>query len=59
MGRDLSHLTSDPHFLEQLYKYRLSDQKKEKVHQLFKESFSGTRKYHNYTKDMKPEQTAS
>ena len=59
LNRDLSHLTSNPKFLDSLYAYRLSDEEKEKVHTLFRDTFMGTKSYHNYTKDMKPGQTAS
>ena len=55
MGRDISHLTNNPEFLAKLYRFRLSDEQKKKVHETFAESFKGTKKYHNYTKDMKPE----
>ena len=57
LGRDISHLTPDK--VEKYYEYRLSDTKKEEVHTLFKNSFAGTKKYHNYTREMRPEQTAS
>jgi tRNA pseudouridine38-40 synthase len=59
MSRDISHLTSNPEYLSLLYKFRLSESDKVKVHDLFKNTFSGTKKYHNYTKDMKPEQQAA
>lgn len=59
LNRDLSHLTSNPQFLESLYAFRLSDAQKERVHTLFRDTFLGTKSYHNYTKDMKPGQTAS
>jgi hypothetical protein len=55
MKRDISHLLSNPEFLKRLYGYRLSDEKKQKVHDIFKNSFEGTQKYHNYTRDMKPD----
>jgi hypothetical protein len=59
MNRDISHLTGNPEYLSRLYSYRLTDLQKEKVHSLFKETFTGTKKYHNYTRDMKPEQGAA
>ena len=31
------------------------DNKKAKIHETFVETFKGTQKYHNYTRDMKPE----
>ena len=59
MNRDISHLTSNPEFLERLYAFRLSDDQKTKIHDTFCETFKGTQKYHNYTRDMKPDQTAA
>ena len=59
MSRNISHLTGNPEFLSRLYKYRLSESDKQKVHSLFKDTFSGTKKYHNYTKDVKPDQQAA
>ena len=32
---------------------------KDRVHNLFRETFMDTKNYHNYTKDMKPDQAAS
>ena len=29
------------------------------MHDVFKKSFEGTQKYHNYTRDMKPDQNAA
>ena len=52
-------MTSNPQFLERLYGYRLSDEQKAKVHKTFKETFEGTRKYHNYTRDQDPSQNAA
>lgn len=57
--RDISHLTNNPEFLKKLYGYRLSGELRERVHLTFKETFEGTQKYHNYTKDMKPDQNAA
>ena len=37
----------------------MSDQLKDDVHTLFKETFAGTKRYHNYTREMRPEQQAS
>ena len=59
MGRDISHLTSNPKFLEKLYSHRMSDEQKKKLHDVFKATFEGTKKYHNYTRDMKPDQQAA
>ena len=57
--RDISHLTKNPEFLRKLYGHRLSGEQREKVHLTFRETFIGTKKYHNYTKDMKPDQNAA
>ena len=57
MNRDITHLSSD--FIKSLYSFRLSDDQKQKVHELFSQTFEGTKTYHNYTKDMKPEQMAA
>ena len=59
IGRDISHLTSTPNKIEDLYSYRLSSDQKEELHNLFKDTFAGTKKYHNFTREMRPEQTAS
>lgn len=57
--RDISHLTSNPKFVENLYATRLTEAQREELHQLFKTTFAGTKKYHNYTRDMRPHQNAS
>lgn len=59
LTRDITHLTSMPEFLSRLYAFRLSDAQKKKVHDTFVEAFQGTQKYHNFSRDMKPEQSAS
>lgn len=59
MGRDISYLTENKEFMAKLYGFRLSPEKKELVHKIFKEKFEGTKKYHNYTRNMKPEQQAA
>ena len=59
MNRDISHLTNNPEFLKKLYGFRLSDEERERVHLTFKETFEGSKKYHNYTRDMKPDQNAA
>lgn len=59
LQRDISHLTSNKKFIENLYKTRLNDEQKEEINTLFKTTFAGTKKYHNYTKDVRPDQTAS
>lgn len=59
MNRDISHLTGNPDYLSRLYSFRLSEQEKDKIHNLFKNTFTGTKKYHNYTKDVKPDQQAA
>ena len=55
LSRDITHITNNPKYLEKVYAYRLSDEMKDKVHQTFSETFKGTKKYHNYTRDMKPD----
>jgi tRNA pseudouridine(38-40) synthase len=57
--RDISHLTKDPKFIENMYKTRLTEEQKEELHEVFKTTFAGTKKYHNYTRDMRPDQQAS
>ena len=59
MERDVEYLTNNPEFIKKIYAYRLPEERKEKVHKVFKESFEGTKKYHNYTRDMKPEMAAA
>lgn len=59
LSRDISHLTSNTKFVENLYATRLTDSQKEELHHLFKTTFAGTKKYHNYTRDMRPHQNAS
>lgn len=44
--------------LETLYKHRLSEADKDRVTKLFN-MFLGTRKYHNFSKDVKPHQTTA
>ena len=58
-SRDISHLTSKPELIRRIYGYRLTEEDKAKVDTLFRETFIGTKPYHNYTRDMKPEQNAS
>ena len=53
MNRDITHLSEE--FVKGLYSFRLTDEQKDKVHKLFSETFEGTKTYHNYTRDMKPE----
>jgi hypothetical protein len=55
LQRDISHLTSNKKFIENLYKTRLNDEQKEEINTLFKTTFAGTKKYHNYTKDVRPD----
>ena len=57
LSRDISHISSET--VQKLYAYRISEEDKTKVHSLFSETFKGTKKYHNYTKDMRPDQAAS
>ena len=57
--RDISHLTSNPAFLKKLYGYRLEEDKRNLVHKTFVETFEGTKKYHNYTKDISHEKEAA
>jgi tRNA U38,U39,U40 pseudouridine synthase TruA len=59
MERDIKHLTANPQFLTRLYGYRLPAEQKEKLHKTFKDTFEGTRKYHNYTRDMDPSKNAA
>ena len=55
MARDIEYLTNSPKFMDRLYGYRLSEEKRQQVNEVFKGKFEGTKKYHNYTRDMKPE----
>lgn len=50
---NIDHLTSQ-HF-ETLYKYRLAQDDKERVHRLF-QKFQGSKKYHNFSKEVRPHQ---
>ena len=59
LTRDITHVTSKPDFLARLYAFRLSDDQKKKVHDTFVGAFEGTKKYHNFSRDIKPEQSAS
>lgn len=57
MGRDISHISQDD--IESLYKTRLTAEQRIEVHDLFKNTFNGTKKYHNFTRDMRPDKMAS
>jgi tRNA U38,U39,U40 pseudouridine synthase TruA len=59
LERDITYLSQNSDFMTKLYGYRLSEERKQLVDQVFREKFEGTRKYHNFTRDMKPEQTAA
>ena len=48
IGRDISHI--NPEVINELYRFRLPSEDKNKIHQLFTETFLGTKKYHNYAK---------
>jgi|LauGreDrversion4_2_1035121.scaffolds.fasta_scaffold326949_1 tRNA U38,U39,U40 pseudouridine synthase TruA len=54
MHKSIDHIP-ETHY-EQLYKYRLTPEDKERVQRLFT-MFLGTKKYHNYSKEVKPHQT--
>lgn len=57
--RDISHLMANPAFIKKLYGYRLGEERGKLVHKTFVEAFEGTKKYHNYTKDITPEREAA
>lgn len=50
LDRDLSHITEEMH--KKMEGNRMSDEHKELLQKLWR-SFIGTRKYHNYTKEVK------
>ena len=50
-NRNIDHITSDR--IDEMYKTRLCDEVKTQLHELWS-SFTGTKKYHNFTKDVKP-----
>jgi len=50
LDRDLSHIS--PEIFQQMYSTRLSAEQREKLQAQWKH-FTGTLKYHNYTKDVK------
>ena len=59
LQRNIDHLLKNEYFVNQIYGHRLSDERRKEVHKLFVETFEGTKKYHNYTKDMDPEKEAA
>lgn len=59
MNRDISHLLANPQFVHKVYGYRLPEDRKELVHKTFRDTFEGTKKYHNYTKDLEPSKEAA
>ena len=57
--RDISHLIANPNFIAKLYGYRLEADRREMVHKTFVETFEGTKKYHNFTKDVEADKEAA
>ena len=53
---NIDHIPED-HYAK-LYSKRLSDEDKEKVTKMF-DYFIGTKKYHNYSKDVRPHQNSA
>jgi tRNA pseudouridine(38-40) synthase len=54
MHKNIDHIPAS-HY-ETLYRHRLTPEDKERVQRLFS-MFIGTKKYHNYSKEVKPHQT--
>lgn len=54
--RNIDHIATDT--FDAMYKYRLTDEQKERLHNLWA-AFEGTKKYHNFTKDIKSHETAA
>lgn len=54
--RNIEHIKDE--VFQKMYKYRLSDDQKERLHSLWS-AFEGTKKYHNFTKDIKSHETAA
>jgi len=54
MHKNIDHIPAS-HY-ETLYRHRLTQEDKERVQRLFG-MFLGTKKYHNYSKEVKPHQT--
>ena len=55
-SRPINHISDDT--IDQMYRTRLTETEKESLHNLWA-NFEGTKKYHNYTKEIKPHETAS
>lgn len=54
--RNIDHLSEET--IDQMYRNRLTDEEKQTVAEMWK-SFEGTKKYHNYTKELKSHEMAS
>lgn len=56
LDRDMSHIT--PEFLQKIQGYRMTKEQKQALQECW-QSFIGTKKYHNYTKEIKAHQMTS
>ena len=56
MNKNIDHIS--PEMFAKMYGTRFSDAQKEELSNLFK-TFHGTKKYHNYTKDIKNTEMAA
>lgn len=54
--RPIDHISQE--VMDKMYSTRMTPEEKEAVHALWK-TFEGTRKYHNYTKEIKPHEAAA
>lgn len=54
--RPIKHIPEET--IQKMYATRLSDDSKAQVHAVW-ETFTGTKKYHNYTKEIKPTEAAA
>lgn len=56
LDRDISHIPADR--MKELYASRLTEEQRTKLQEYWK-GFCGTKKYHNYTKDVKSHMMAA
>ena len=54
--RNIDHISQEK--VDQMYATRLSEEQKQSLHDLWA-NFKGTKKYHNYTKEIKPHEAAA
>ena len=54
--RNIDHVTPD--MVQRMYATRLDEEQRKQVQELWK-SFEGTKKYHNFTKDIRAHEMAA